>query len=201
MFLISLTTATCSGRERPGVRVINATNQGHDGNLLTYRAPSKPEGLRHDQRPTNVRSSRGIRNSAEKHINQKYRCAIHHRIAVCCYLLDTASGWILLDTGFDPEYATDPKLADLLSLGRGCPSDRKSGARAIFSAETTWRGCRRHKAHRHYPSTSRPRREHEVFQGCEDLHSATGIRARIFDGASNPIFSRLRCTGHQLADA
>jgi len=31
---------------------------------------------------------------------------------ICCYLLDTASGWILLDTGFDPKYATDPKLAD-----------------------------------------------------------------------------------------
>lgn len=30
---------------------------------------------------------------------------------ICCYLLDTEQGWILLDTGFDPVYVQDPALA------------------------------------------------------------------------------------------
>ena len=31
---------------------------------------------------------------------------------ICCYLLDTQSGWILLDAGFDPIYVRDKALAD-----------------------------------------------------------------------------------------
>jgi N-acyl homoserine lactone hydrolase len=29
---------------------------------------------------------------------------------ICCYLLDTAEGWMLLDAGFDPKYARDKEL-------------------------------------------------------------------------------------------
>ncbi len=29
---------------------------------------------------------------------------------ICCYLLDTDTGWVLLDAGFDPVYVRDPKL-------------------------------------------------------------------------------------------
>jgi len=29
---------------------------------------------------------------------------------ICCYLLDTETGWVLLDAGFDPVYVRDPKL-------------------------------------------------------------------------------------------
>ena len=29
---------------------------------------------------------------------------------ICCYLLDTEHGWVLLDAGFDPKYARDPEL-------------------------------------------------------------------------------------------
>lgn len=29
---------------------------------------------------------------------------------ICCYLLDTSEGWILLDAGFDPAYVRDPRL-------------------------------------------------------------------------------------------
>jgi len=31
---------------------------------------------------------------------------------ICCYLLDTESGWILLDAGFDPRYVRDRELAE-----------------------------------------------------------------------------------------
>lgn len=31
---------------------------------------------------------------------------------ICCYLLDTASGWILLDAGYDPLYSRDRELAE-----------------------------------------------------------------------------------------
>lgn len=31
---------------------------------------------------------------------------------ICCYLLDTESGWILMDAGFDPVYARDRDLAE-----------------------------------------------------------------------------------------
>jgi N-acyl homoserine lactone hydrolase len=31
---------------------------------------------------------------------------------ICCYLLETAQGWVLLDTGFDARYARDPALAE-----------------------------------------------------------------------------------------
>jgi N-acyl homoserine lactone hydrolase len=31
---------------------------------------------------------------------------------ICCYLLDTQSGWILLDGGYDPVYSRDPVLAE-----------------------------------------------------------------------------------------
>jgi N-acyl homoserine lactone hydrolase len=42
-----------------------------------------------------------------KHLGDKFIIAS----PICCYLLDTADGWILLDTGFDPKYARDPTLA------------------------------------------------------------------------------------------
>ncbi len=29
---------------------------------------------------------------------------------ICCYLLDTETGWVLLDAGFDPVYVRDPRL-------------------------------------------------------------------------------------------
>ncbi len=38
---------------------------------------------------------------------------------VCAYLLDTAQGWVLLDTGIDPAYARDPALRDAHFLSRG----------------------------------------------------------------------------------
>ncbi len=31
---------------------------------------------------------------------------------ICCYLLDTMSGWILLDAGFDPAYIRNPELTE-----------------------------------------------------------------------------------------
>ncbi|MBS0394751.1 MAG: N-acyl homoserine lactonase family protein, partial [Proteobacteria bacterium] len=31
---------------------------------------------------------------------------------ICCYLLDTTSGWILLDAGFDPVYIRKPELTE-----------------------------------------------------------------------------------------
>lgn len=31
---------------------------------------------------------------------------------ICCYLLDTTAGWVLLDAGFDPVYVRDPRLAE-----------------------------------------------------------------------------------------
>ena len=40
---------------------------------------------------------------------------------VCAYLLDTAQGWVLLDTGIDPAYANDPELRDRHFLSRGWP--------------------------------------------------------------------------------
>jgi len=29
---------------------------------------------------------------------------------ICCYLLDTETGWVLMDAGFDPVYVRDPDL-------------------------------------------------------------------------------------------
>jgi N-acyl homoserine lactone hydrolase len=43
-----------------------------------------------------------------KNIGEKFIIAS----PICCYLLDTASGWIMLDSGFDPKYARDPQLAE-----------------------------------------------------------------------------------------
>lgn len=41
---------------------------------------------------------------------------------VCAYLLDTARGWVLLDTGIDPAYARDVHLRDEHFLSRGWPA-------------------------------------------------------------------------------
>lgn len=38
---------------------------------------------------------------------------------VCAYLLDTAQGWVLLDTGIDPAYAHDPHLREAHFLSHG----------------------------------------------------------------------------------
>lgn len=38
---------------------------------------------------------------------------------VCAYLLDTARGWVLLDTGIDPDYANDPAARELHFLAKG----------------------------------------------------------------------------------
>lgn len=38
---------------------------------------------------------------------------------VCAYLLDTAEGWVLMDTGLDPDYARDPDLRDRHFLSHG----------------------------------------------------------------------------------
>jgi N-acyl homoserine lactone hydrolase len=43
-----------------------------------------------------------------KNIGEKFIIAS----PICCYLLDTIRGWILLDTGFDARYARDPALAE-----------------------------------------------------------------------------------------
>lgn len=38
---------------------------------------------------------------------------------VCAYLLDTTQGWVLMDTGIDPDYARNPALRDLHFLAHG----------------------------------------------------------------------------------
>jgi N-acyl homoserine lactone hydrolase len=38
---------------------------------------------------------------------------------VCAYLLDTARGWVLLDTGLDPDYANDPAIRERHFLAKG----------------------------------------------------------------------------------
>lgn len=38
---------------------------------------------------------------------------------VCAYLLDTAQGWVLLDTGVDPDYANDPAERERYFLVNG----------------------------------------------------------------------------------
>ena len=38
---------------------------------------------------------------------------------VCAYLLDTARGWVLLDTGVDPDYANDPAERERHFLANG----------------------------------------------------------------------------------
>jgi N-acyl homoserine lactone hydrolase len=47
---------------------------------------------------------------------------------VCAYLLDTAQGWLLLDTGLDPDYANDPDLRarHFLDLGYAPPVAREA---------------------------------------------------------------------------